>query len=598
MSTNAENVGRKRILVFLSMMHDNGKTYKYSCPDGTSVRGGSLSSEAPIRYLIKHDSEIEDVICIVTDVAANSYNFVSSFLKESGISTTPIRFEQGMDFEKDVLPKVIDTISPSDEIYLETTGGFRDAVIKLNLIANILRYRGIKVAGAVYSSLPETTITDVSSFMSPDLINGLSEFSRFCSVSSLKAHFNDNSELAPLLNAMGKLSESIALCQTDRIDKDISTINTELGKLRHSCDTQTNLLLDIFGEKFSHLRTIPDIVEWCLENNFIQQAVTIFNERMPEFIIKETFLIDVKNTQLGSTPDCYKAFKDLFSLGSRYPEIIEESNSAQAQLRKIVQAHKFELLTSSFNNPTDNGLSSEVRKGIEVIRVIIRSMFEGSPYKPEYAECDCKNNCKRYRAESAVDARCKGCVNDLGSWTQEALRSTNTEKVLRNAINKLIWDTTGHERRNKASAVKEVETTSVNRFRDVKRPIDIINCIVRLSSDELGILMGLSTARATDYDINEQYYYTLISLESILNTSAYSSCCPVDLRQVLMDYLYARIIRNRVCHTDLERHRYGVKGERYLKEHSRLPSKNLDIAEIKRTLSTSLELIRKYQYNA
>lgn len=129
-----ESTRQKRILVFLSIMHENGKTYEYSCPDGSYVSGGSLSSEAPIRYLIQHDRGIKNVICIVTDDASNAYSFVSSFLEKSGVSTTPIRFDAGMDFEKDVLPKVIDVISPNDEIYLETTGGFRDAVFKLNLL--------------------------------------------------------------------------------------------------------------------------------------------------------------------------------------------------------------------------------------------------------------------------------------------------------------------------------------------------------------------------------------------------------------------------------------------------------------------------------
>ena len=595
-----EITGQKRILVFLSIMHENGKTYEYSCPDGSYVSGGSLSSEAPIRYLIQHDGGIKDVICIVTDDASNAYSFVSSFLKESGVSTTRIRFDAGMDFGKDVLPKVIKTISPNDEIYLETTGGFRDAVIKLNLIANILRYRGIKVAGAVYSSLSDKAITDVSTFMSPVLINGLSEFSRFCSVSSLKEHFHDDSELSPLLTAMGELSESIALCQTDMLDKEINTINAELDKLRNTCDTQTNLLLDIFCEKFSHLTTVPDIIEWCLDNNFIQQALTVYNERIPEFIIDKTSLLDVKNTRLDNSYDHYKAINDLFNLGKDYPEITESPNSPQAQLRRFVQDHKAELLTNLLDSNACNELPYDARKGVRIVRVIIRSLMMSSPYLAEYADCNCQNNCGQYRRTSSFDECCIGCVNTNSyGWINEALQYSGTERILKNAINKLVRDTTGHERIRRTSSLTESGEKKVawNRLR-AKRPIEIINCVLRLSSDELKILMGLATSHATDYDINENYYYTLVSLENILNASEYSTDSLTDLRQFLMDYLYARIIRNRVCHADLEGGRYSKKLMDYLKENNRYPEKKLDTGEIKRILTASLDLIRRHQYDS
>lgn len=595
-----ESTRQKRILVFLSIMHENGKTYEYSCPDGSYVSGGSLSSEAPIRYLIQHDRGIKNVICIVTDDASNAYSFVSSFLEKSGVSTTPIRFDAGMDFEKDVLPKVIDVISPNDEIYLETTGGFRDAVFKLNLIANILRYRGINVVGAVYSSLSDKSIADVTSFMSPFLINGLSEFSRFCSVTSLKEHFHEDSELSPLLTAMESLSESIALCQTDNIDKEIGAINAELDNLRHDCDTQTGLLLDIFSEKFSCLSTVPDIIEWCLDNNFIQQALTVYNERIPEFVIDKTSLLNIKNTRLDSSYDSYKAINDLFNLGIDYPEITESPTSPQAQLRRFVQAHKAELLTNNLGPNACNDLPTDVRMGVRIIKVLINSLMQSSPYSPEYVECNCQNNCSQYRQTSSFDMRCKGCVNtNSREWINDALQYTETESVLKNAINKLVKDTTGHERIRRIPYSTEFGSRMVNRNRlQAKRPIEIITCILRLSSDELKILMGLNSSHATDYDINENYYYTLVGLENILNASEYSTDSLADLKQFLMDYLYARKIRNRVCHADIEGGHYSAKLMNHLRENDRYPDKMLDTGGIKRILVASLDLIRKYQFDA
>ena len=110
--------------------------------------------------------------------------------------------------------------------------------------------------------------------------------------------------------------------------------------------------------------------------------------------------------------------------------------------------------------------------------------------------------------------------------------------------------------------------------------------------------MGLNSSHATDYDINENYYYTLVGLENILNASEYSTDSLADLKQFLMDYLYARKIRNRVCHADIEGGHYSAKLMNHLRENDRYPDKMLDTGGIKRILVASLDLIRKYQFDA
>ena len=156
-----------------------------------------------------------------------------------------------------------------------------------------------------------------------------------------------------------------------------------------------------------------------------------------------------------------------------------------------MQDHKAELLTNRLDSNACNELPYDVRTGVCIVKVIIRSLMMSSPYLAEYADCNCQNNCGQYRRTSSFDECCIGCVNTNSyGWINEALQYSGTERILKNAINKLVRDTTGHERIRRTSSLTESGEKKVawNRLR-AKRPIEIINCVLRLSSDELKILM-------------------------------------------------------------------------------------------------------------
>ena len=82
------------------------------------------------------------------------------------------------DFERYV-PEVLKHIKPGDSIYIDTTGGFRDAIIYLQLIMNLLKCSGIKIEMMIYSKIAgkNSCVMKMSGIeMYYDILDGVNEF--------------------------------------------------------------------------------------------------------------------------------------------------------------------------------------------------------------------------------------------------------------------------------------------------------------------------------------------------------------------------------------------------------------------------------------
>lgn len=288
----------KIIIAYLSPLTNNTKV-TYSIPGSAETVEGTISSEAPIKYFLMQNPDIEKVLCIVTDFVekSKSYEHIIKEIPEIESKAVEIVFrdEAGEVFEESVIPQIIEKIKSDDEIFFEVTGGPRVAAFQINRLLNVLSFKGCTIAGAAYAQLDSEDKTkgkvlDASQSLNIDLVSGLSEFARFGDCRTLTSFFKDDPAMKPLLEAMQAFSNSLALCQTEVIDK-LKGIEEAIEAYNANDDNtkyaETRLLLEIFKDKFP-LAEKPDIltlIEWCADNNLIQQALTIYNERVPEELI-------------------------------------------------------------------------------------------------------------------------------------------------------------------------------------------------------------------------------------------------------------------------------------------------------------------------
>ena len=137
----------KKIILYLSAYNPNNTTpAAYECPVGGPVEGVQ-TNDAPVKYLLREHPDISEIT--LPRHHGGGEESVGAFSGSCGggepkVQCHPIFIPDGKDFAQDILPEVISKTQKDDEIFLETTGGFRDAVMYLLLISRALSYAGVR----------------------------------------------------------------------------------------------------------------------------------------------------------------------------------------------------------------------------------------------------------------------------------------------------------------------------------------------------------------------------------------------------------------------------------------------------------------------
>lgn len=283
----------KKILLFLSMMQESSVERTYLCPDGEPV-SGRQTNEAPVKYLLRLQPEISEILCVISDAARTTAweHFSKSISEQSpGILLTDIPYSDHEEITISLLPHLLDRVSPGDEIFLDTTGGTRNNVMHMLLISRVLAYAGERTVMAVYANLGLARIEEITYMYGLfDLVGGMQELTGSGSAKTLRAYYGNQPKdplIAALLKSIEQLWESITLCRTGKIGQRMQAFDKALKDAEQCSDPLMRELLPAFRSKFGNKMTTPGLIRWCLESNMLQQALTIYNERVPVYILQE-----------------------------------------------------------------------------------------------------------------------------------------------------------------------------------------------------------------------------------------------------------------------------------------------------------------------
>ena len=323
----------KKIILFLSSLRGVPKEEIYQCRDRNGIQfsvKGRISSEAPLLYLKHEYPNTEEAICILTPSARKTSwepmrDYISGALRQAQLP--PLKFS-AVDMQEDEpfyqrpLQEIMKQITPGDEILLETTGGFRNSVMDLLLLSRVLSYSGYKTIAAVYGNYQRGRETqEVQNILHLielfDLVGGMQELSSFGSVATLQAYYSHQShqdeKVRHLLFVMNKLSQKITLCRTAEIESIIKDFNKALEEVEDCSDPLMQALLPAFQEKFDRRMTTPGLIQWCANSNMIQQALTIFKERIPKYVL-ESSDIYVSIRPSAAPPEIQKNYADPYEI--------------------------------------------------------------------------------------------------------------------------------------------------------------------------------------------------------------------------------------------------------------------------------------------
>lgn len=196
-------------------------------------------------------------------------------------------------------------------LHVDLTGGPRTAIMLMLAIIRLVAYQGIQIGSISYANLDNenskiTVYESKDIYFLFDMIAGFSEFTHYGDAKTLRHYFdqtNTEDELTnQLLAKMGDFSEAISLSSRGLFQSSVEGINTLFTNIASRKQDNSQFELGIFQlmrnkiqESYDTILSDPEddlvYIEWCLQNDYLQQALALFVEYVPRTILKEKIIV-------------------------------------------------------------------------------------------------------------------------------------------------------------------------------------------------------------------------------------------------------------------------------------------------------------------
>ena len=206
-------------------------------------------------------------------------------------------------------------------LHADCTGGPRHAIMMLIDIIRLLQYNNVDTGYLFYSNWNRDnqtgtveTVNDVYDFY--NLIAGAEEFVNFGSVKDIQVYFEHRTismELEDLLLAMAEFADEVKLCRRWRfvdainhLKKAIEKFELKWKSIENIFDTDITSNDDVRLNDMLMFQLLPQIhkdyddvlkstdtmslIQWCLKQNLLQQALTLYTESIPKLFLDYGFL--------------------------------------------------------------------------------------------------------------------------------------------------------------------------------------------------------------------------------------------------------------------------------------------------------------------
>ena len=292
-------------------------------------------------------------------------------------------------------------------LHVDLTGGPRTAIMLMLAIIRLVAYQGMQIGSISYANLDNesNTITVYESkdiYFLFDMIAGFSEFTHYGDAKTLRHYFdqtNTEDELTnQLLAKMDDFSEAISLSSRGLFQSSVEGINTLFTNIASRKQDNSQFELGIFQlmrnkiqESYETIVSDPEddlvYIEWCLQNDYLQQALALFVEYVPRTILKEKIIALDKNKfetkkddnrspemlHFNQINDKIGAF--LVSLQTSY------MNKAIKATKKVFHTYWDELATESIRisqlTTSENGLISKEATNLPLLETNVYQQVKG-----------------------------------------------------------------------------------------------------------------------------------------------------------------------------------------------------------------------------
>lgn len=199
-------------------------------------------------------------------------------------------------------------------LHADCTGGLRHANMMMLSVLRLMQYSGIEIGKILYAnfnSKPKRVEEANLIYDTFGLVAGAEEFSNYGSVQAIKKFYNNEAlespELKTLIQAMEQFDDAIKLCHYGYFKKAIQQLQIAIrnypalqvmekempDETTQSIYYNTSLaatLLPRIKKDYSELLNSEELddltlIDWCLNHGYLQQALTLYTERIPEVLL-------------------------------------------------------------------------------------------------------------------------------------------------------------------------------------------------------------------------------------------------------------------------------------------------------------------------
>lgn len=322
------------LLLFLSEYKAGAQTALYTAesPDGTELQfEGTQTNDAPVKFLLaralENGSPIRKILCIVTEQVREKRDFerfqqmVSDYIQSDQGLREVYRDEEiefcGITYSDSgretsvraaqVYEQIAWQTGPcrgtATEVYIDYTGGLRDVSFLMTVIIRYLEYHDIFCKEIVYSNWYDRKIHSIYCIYDMfQLLSGVSQFVSTGNAELLQACYEkeEDRDTRGLLEQIVRFSHVMSLCDVEKVDQIMEDLSRSLDQYDERKE-KGSFFAEMFGDLTAVIRqklnikknqkyTYPGLIKWCLDNNMVQQALTLYVEKMPRYYYEEGYL--------------------------------------------------------------------------------------------------------------------------------------------------------------------------------------------------------------------------------------------------------------------------------------------------------------------
>jgi len=217
-------------------------------------------------------------------------------------------FTEDREVSKAVIDAANKVIECDDAIHLhiDYNGGQRYVAFMILAIANLMKIRHVDIRQIMTMNFESNhnKIIPIQNMMpvfgSFDLVSGINEYINYGRIKGLRNYFkiSKNEEIESLLNKMEVFANNLQLCRTGYILKEKANLLKYLQE--YIIQERETLASDTYEQMFMYVvkdilegykglldGELPDVIKWCVERDFIQQALTFCAEELPDYLWKQ-----------------------------------------------------------------------------------------------------------------------------------------------------------------------------------------------------------------------------------------------------------------------------------------------------------------------